>query len=304
MKVREVPAVPVLLRMRGPASEFPLIEFVSKYPPDETRTLFNTAFGAHQYRAGDTSSDPIPAGSYWLRATSFNRTYGAKAAVSINLKRPNIVDLQLGAMPVVDLDVTVPPGYEKRQVRVGFHDADDPGSSIIDLRTQLTSGAPTDPAKIRFPYPGRYWLVARTELCASAASAGEVDLLNQPLTVKVDQTITVHIRFEKTCASIRGHVTSKGAAVPRARLAILVSGSPKDPGDVYVATAGEMGEYYLTGLNAGTYRMWSWRPDDEELGAIGSLAEIARKAHRVQLKPGQLKSIDIRILKIKKRPVK
>ena len=90
-------------------------------------------------------------------------------------------------------------------------------------------------------------------------------------------------------------------AVPRARLAILVSGSPKNPGDVFVDPTDDDGKYIITGLAAGDYRLWAWKQEDEESGRIGSLGEIARQGHRVRLKRGETKDVDLRVMKIKGR---
>jgi hypothetical protein len=303
LKGRAVPAAPV--RMSGieyKDGESRSVEFLPIYPPDETRSLF---FASHlvvtRSNDGGRGSLTVPPGRYWLTAASSTHALAERIAVTVALDRPNIFDLQIGAAPAANLDVTFPPGNENAQPQVGFHDADDPGAAVVYPSTQATQGTQTHPAKITLPYPGRYWLAVRSEMCASAAWAGDVDLLKQPLTFKTGQAIVVHVRFEKPCASIHGRITAGGVAVPRARLAILVSGSPKNPGDVFVDPTDDDGKYIITGLAAGDYRLWAWKQEDEESGRIGSLGEIARQGHRVRLKRGETKDVDLRVMKIKGR---
>jgi hypothetical protein len=306
LRLHEVPAMPVQVKMQGGPSQPLQIEFVPKYPLNETRDLFGaTMFNANRFQGGMAFSDGVPPGRYWVRATSFQRQFSGKSAITVTSTGPNLFELPVGATPVINLDVIVPPGFDKSGMRVGFHDANDPGAPIVDSNTQLLQGAPTSPTKIALLFPGRYWLVTRGELCASSARAGDVDLLTEALTIQAGGTATVHVRFEKTCGSIRGHVKSRGTAVPVARIAILLSGSPQDPGDVLVATADEFGEYNLTGLASGSYRMWAWARDDEENGRIGSLEEIVSQARVVVLREGESKKdVDLRALQIPNGPAR
>jgi hypothetical protein len=281
------------------------VEFLPKYGANETRSLFGAPnLAANQYRNGIVPYYPIPVGKYKVRTTSYQQTVSGTLQISVTANGPNVFELPFGADPVVNLDVTVPPGYDKSAARIGLHDGNDPGAFVIDSNTQLTQGAPTNQSVITVHYPGRYWLVTRSELCPSSATAGNINLLTQPLTLMAGQSVTLRAKFQKTCAVVSGQVKSGANPAPGARVAILISGSPQDPGDVLVYSADERGEFKFTGLAAGSYWLWAWRQDDEESGYIDSLGEVAGQGLMVHLAVGETKGVELHLLQIARRPAK
>jgi hypothetical protein len=195
LRPRTVAAVPVRILANGKPKEAAVrvltsgaptggpVEFLPIYAPNETRNLFGaTNLGMNQYREGVVPYYPIPVGRYQIRTTSYQQTASGKAQISVTAKGPNVFELPFNADPVVHLDVTRPPGFDRSAVRIGLHNANDPGAAVIDSNTQLTYGALTNPSIITVQYPGRYWLVTRSELCPSSARAGNINLLAQPLT--------------------------------------------------------------------------------------------------------------------------
>jgi hypothetical protein len=71
----------------------------------------------------------------------------------VTSKGPNVFDLTVGPVPVVKLEVRLPPG-RSGSFKIGFRNASDPGAPVIDPSTQLTYGAPTDPSTIWPLIPG------------------------------------------------------------------------------------------------------------------------------------------------------
>jgi hypothetical protein len=277
----------------------PHIEFHTRFTVGETRSLFGVrGFRADRFRDVVAFADAVPPGNYWLQATTYNPSIRGRVAVSVTAGGPNVFELPVGPPPVVRLDVAVPPGFDRNAIRIGLHDADDPGAPLADSNTRLSQGEQTDPSKITLSYPGRYWLVTRTELCPTSASVGTFDLLAQPLRIRAGETMTLHLKFDKNCATVEGRVMDGAKAAPGARVAVLLSGSPQDPGDVLVDTAGDEGEFRFTGMSAGNCWLWAWRRDDEANGKIESLARIASQGRMVRATVGETKSVVLRLLQV------
>jgi hypothetical protein len=300
LKTREAAGVPVSVRLLGMNSaELPQIEFHRKFGINETRALFDEqVFRPNEIRGETAIIDAVPPGTYWVEATSYGDSARGRIAVSVRPGGPNIFTLPLGAPPIVNLDVAGPPGFDRKEISIALHDADDPSAPLIDSNRALTQGAPTDPSRITLPFPGRYWLVVRTELCPTTARAATVDLLTQPLQLSAGETATVHLKLDRNCAAISGRVTFRAKAVPDARVAILISGSPQDPGDVFVAAAGDQGEFKFTGMHPGGYWLWAWTQEDETSGRLESLSDIASQGRFVRLTATETKSVDLSLVQL------
>jgi hypothetical protein len=287
LSIRAVAAVPVDVRI--PSGVLPLVELIPRLGINETRTLFAAStLSVDHWSNGMGRAEAVPPGDYWLRATSQLRDSSGEKAITVTSKGPNVFDLPVGPVPVVKLDVRLPPG-RRGSFRVGFRNASDPGAPVIDPTTQLTYGAPTDPSTIRLPYPGRYWLVVRSDFCTASARLGAMDLLRAPLLIAAGATATVRVTLDTDCAKVAGKVRG---ATP-ARVALLLSGTPEEPGDVLVDSTNESGEYAFFGLLPGPYMAWAWTEEDERSGRIGSLAEMRAQAQIIKLAAGQTAHFDL-----------
>jgi hypothetical protein len=287
LRIRAVATVPVDVKM--PSGGFPLVELIPRFGPNETQNLFAApALVVDRWSNGMGRAEAVPPRDYWLRSASQSRNSSGEKAITVTSKGPNVFDLTVGPVPVVKLEVRLPPG-RSGSFKIGFRNASDPGAPVIDPSTQLTYGAPTDPSTIRLPYPGRYWLVVRSDFCTASARVGPMDLLRAPLAIAVGETVTLRVTFNTDCAKLTGKVPG---AMP-ARVALLLSGTPEEPGDVLFGSTNVSGEYAFYGLLPGTYMAWAWTEEDERRGRIGSLAEMRAQAQTVKLAAGHTAYIDL-----------
>jgi hypothetical protein len=111
-----------------------------------------------------------------------------------------------------------------------------------------------------------------------------MDLLHAPLAIAAGETVTLRVTFNADCGKLTGKVRG---AMP-ARVALLLSGTPEEPGDVLLGSTNVSGEYAFFGLLPGTYMAWAWTEKDERSGRIGSLAEMRAQAQTVKLAAGHL----------------
>ena len=96
--------------------------------------------------------------------------------------------------------------------------------------------------RIALEHSGRYWLVIRTPLCPSAARLGEADALYHALEIAPGMRETLEVSISRDCGEIQATaIDQAGKPVPTARMLILMSGTPDDPGDLFLAKTDEEG---------------------------------------------------------------
>ena len=144
---------------------------------------------------------------------------------------------------------------------------------------------------------GPYWLVTRTDphTCVQSAKVGEQDALGGPIAIhgagQLDLTLSTH------CGGIQARAVSDGKPVPDAKVLLLVSGSPKDPGNLLHDFADDEGEAYFDGLKPGRYLLWAWTVDTAG-GFVGpaDLAGAAAKATEVTVTAGEPVKVDVTVI--------
>jgi hypothetical protein len=300
LKTRLALGVPVSVRISGsPPDKMPSIEFQRKSALTETRDQFSQPGPrTTTIRRETIYVDAVLPGRYLLQAATWGDAVGGRMDVVVTPQGPNTVNLRVGAHPVVNLDVSGPPGFDPKKISIGLHDADAPGSAVIDSNSARLYNTGPDPSRITLRFPGRYWLVVRSELCLIRAQAGAINLLMQPLPLTAGETTTAHLKFDTHCATIRGGVKSAAKTVPDARVAILISGTPQDPGDVLVASAGDNGEFSFTGMTPGVYWLWAWTEEDELSGRVDSLAVNVSQGRFVRVSADQTQTVDLTPLRM------
>jgi hypothetical protein len=146
---------------------------------------------------------------------------------------------------------------------------------------------------------GTYWLthglpVGKTSYCVQSARLGEQEVLHGQLAVTPGMNAQLHVTVSKRCGTIAGRVVVNQKPVPDAKLLLLSSGTPKDPGDVFTSFADERGEFSLSELPFGRYRLWAWSVDEAKsfFGPV-SLADAAKDSAAVTIDSDQLVHVEI-----------
>jgi hypothetical protein len=235
----------------------------------------------------------VPPGRYWLTAETWRNDNGAQAPlaarVPLTVGDSPVGDLELTLAPLPAIDVVVHAPSDAGAVTVGLRDADDPLGVATNAQRQADGSL-----RIALQHGGRYWLVVRTPLCPSAARLGKAEALYHALEIAPGMKETLDVSITRDCGDIRAAaVDQAGQPVPRARLLILVSGTPDDPGDFDLERAGDDGIISFNGFTPGKYSLWAWSDADDWNGAIDDLGSLKARQTVVEVGAGQ--KADVRV---------
>jgi len=243
----------------------------------------------------------VPAGRYRLEASVMTPVEGQQ----VQLKAAMQVDV--GGSDIDGLELTLEPGSTVTAMLHGMAENHiEPNDVQLTLRQKESSNGMHGPNKaddgsISFGplAAGTYWLVTRTEgrVCVQSAKLGDRDVLDSPFTVGAGADVRLDVNVSRDCGGIQLRAVSNGEPVPSAKVVLLLSGTPKDPGDLIEDYTNDQGEYTFTGLTPGRYLLWTWSVD--EAGAYlgpASLAEVQQRATAVEVKAGEPAAIDVPLL--------
>jgi hypothetical protein len=207
------------------------------------------------------------------------------------------VDITLAEPLRITVTTHAPP--HKDQITAGLRPADDPGGPVYQAESQ-----PDGSMLIPVPYPGRYWLVTRTTLCPSGARLEQpgtdrlAEALNHAIQITPGLRANLDLTFTADCGEIKGTVLdSSGKPVPRGRHLILMTGTPDDPGDLFLDSADDHGEFSYSGLPPGKYVMWAWPEADEWDGVLASLRDLAAQQTVIDVLPNQTATVKLPLLR-------
>ncbi len=235
----------------------------------------------------------VPPGQYWLTAQAAVSENGT--ALMLLGRQPLIVgpggasgvELKLNAPPVVNVVIHVPKNVTG--LEVGLRDLSQPNGQPIMAQHQGDGSL-----RIPLPFPGRYRLVTRSSGCPVSATFGNVDALASAIDVPGGSTETLEATVTDQCGLIKGKVINEaGKAVPLARMLILLSGTPQDPGDLIQESAEKDGTFEFNGLRPGPYLLWAWDELDEWNGFVEDLASMVQWQTAVTVKAGETTSVDL-----------
>jgi hypothetical protein len=238
----------------------------------------------------------VPPGRYWvtldlpLTENGVTTSVGARVPVTVGDTDVTGVDLTLAPMPVIDVAIHAPEGAGS--IKVALRDADEPFGATTYAEKQADGSL-----RIALEHGGRYWLVTRTELCRSAAHLGKSDALDHALEIAPGTKDTLEVTFTDRCGEIRlTAIDNAGKPVPRARTAILLTGTPDDPGDLMLENVGEDGTTSWNGLRPGRYSLWAWRAADEWDGAVDDLAALKAWRTDIEIRAGDKADVRVPLL--------
>ena len=238
---------------------------------------------------GEFDFDFVEPGRYSIAARSYTVNGRAAAKQPVVVGRAGASGIELTLKPTGKIEVSI--AGERGAAKI-------PDSVQIGLRSVVAGAHPTvyasqpylsGPLQMDSIPPGTYWLIIRTFglFCAESAKLDGIEVLKGTVSIASGITAHLEVTLSTQCASIEGHVISRNKPAAFARYAVLISGSAKTPGDVYLGEAGEDGEFSVGGLLPGRYLLWAWILHDPAYIGPPSLAEVENLASVVVAAKGQ-----------------
>ena len=244
----------------------------------------------------------IPPGAYQLwgdfSQMTGTQTVNLRAHSRISVGVSDLGDIELRPEPQAEIEVVIhnPEGaaLEPWGANLGL------GSVSPDENTSL-SALTDEKGDLRFQSvpPGTYWLtqglpLGKTSYCVQSARLDEQEVLHGQLVVTPGMHAQLHVTVSKRCGTIAGRVVANQKPVPDAKLLLLCSGTPKDPGDVFTYFADERGGFSLTELPFGRYQLWAWSVDEAKsfFGPV-SLADAAKDSVAITVDSDQPVNVEI-----------
>lgn len=254
----------------------------------------------------DFSFPPVTPGRYRLEGYGEKRSDKGKtepvfAAMLVEVGTAGLDGLEVTPLPAVSIELKFQesePGLADGIASVGLVLADQarPETRVVPGTDKIT----------KFPLmrPGIYWLRTRTnsarKMCVAGARLGDEDIFRKPVVLAPGWNGFLTLALSTHCAQIEGHVLSNGKPAPWARIVALLSGTPENPGDPWVVLADEDGDFSLSEIAPGRYRIWAWEDDDSGLSAgPRDLASIARSATVVDAREGKAEKLTINVLDLR-----
>ena len=243
----------------------------------------------------------VPPGHYRLEANLATTVEGQPVSLRAGMQ------LDVAGSDIDGLELALEPGGTVTAMLHGMAENQiEPNDVHLNLRQKESNNGTHGPDKadggsISFHSlaAGTYWLVSRTEggVCVLSAKQGDRDVLGRTFTVASGADVRLDVQVSRSCGGIQLRAVSNGEPVPAAKVVLLLSGTPKDPGDLIEDYTNDQGEYTFTGLAPGRYLLWTWNVD--EAGAYtgpASLAAVDQQATIVEVKEGEPVAIDVPLL--------
>ncbi len=266
-----------------PAGQNVSVRLQPMEPAAGPRFLFGQTRGeTHAFQLAN-----VPPGRYWATAETSRNDNGEltplMARVPLTVGESPVGDVELTLEPLPSIDVVIHAPSDAGEITVGLRDADDP------LGVETKAQRQTDGSlRIALQHSGRYWLATRTPLCPSAARLGKAEALYHALEIAPGMKETLEVSITRECGDVRAMaIDQAGKPVPKARMLILMSGSPDDPGDFDLEPAGEDGIMSYSGLTPGKYSLWAWSDSDDWNGAVDDLGALKARQTVVEVVAGE-----------------
>jgi protocatechuate 3,4-dioxygenase beta subunit len=237
-------------------------------------------------------------GRYRLRAQTYSNTPAQKplvAEVPLDVGGSDVegVDVALDSQAVVDVALHGMSQDRIDHVRVTLRSSDPDGAFRGNVQTM--DGAfqlqPVSPVSYRLS------LQTPAESCVESVKLAGHEIRGASFDVAAGAALHIDVAITQNCGSVHLRAVREGAAVARARVVLLRSGTAKDPGDLSEDYTNDEGEFTFSGLTPGRYLVWAWAVEGQ--GAIAgpsSLAAVEQQATVVDVKAGDPTKVDVPLL--------
>jgi hypothetical protein len=271
--------------------------------PDNRIAGFNESFNGYvDASQGTFTIRGVPPGRYRLRAQVFtNVPGGGQKALTADLP------LDVGPSDIDGLEVALDSAGT---VDVAFHgDAEnqfgprDVGVSLYrtDVAGDVWGYTRENSGEFHFDGvpPGSYRLSALSfgENCVSSVKLGDRDVRGGAFELSAGGALRLDVAVSRNCGSVRLRAVRDGAAVPGAKVVLLLSGTAKDPGDLGQDFANDEGELLFSGLPPGRYLVWAWAVSGKgAMAGPASLGAVEQQATVVEVTAGEPVHVDVPLL--------
>jgi len=235
----------------------------------------------------------VPPGHYILHA----QTFAAAAQKSLFVDMP----LEVGGSDIDGVEVDL---AAQATVNVVFHGVEDTRPLNVNLRgpggeNRAFSLANDGSFHDEGVPAGNYRLLLQTPYgsCVESVKLGDTEMRGASFAVVAGATLHFDVAVTQSCGAVRARAVRDGQAIPGAKIVLLASGTPDDPGDLTEEFTDDEGGFTFTGLSPGHYLVWAWAVEGR--GAMAgpeSLAAVAKKATAVDVSAGDPVSVDVPLL--------
>jgi hypothetical protein len=234
----------------------------------------------------------VPPGHYYV-----DTAFGSFVKTPITVGNSEVAGVEVHAERNAEIEVVIHPldgrPNSVEQVRAGLRSSiAGPDDEYWQGYSDETWGPIT---------PGRAWLLTRSwrdsrgmpPPCVASATLGGRPVLNGQIQLKSGAIERLEINLSEKCGGIKGRTVWSGKPAPFSNIAVLRSGSAKEPGDVQNRSSDVDGSFELEGLAPGEYRLWAWRENDP---GPASLAEVESRATVVVVRAHQKTRATVRLI--------
>ena len=245
---------------------------------------------------GTFTAHGVQPGHYLLRVQSYGGTQPLTAEVPLDVGGADIdgLEVELGAEAAVTVAFQ---GIAEDQMKRLVPELRGVGAS------GMTRFGVTQPKASGFQFqglsPGRYRLALRTpaESCVESVKLGDREMRGAVFSVAAGAALHFDVAVSQNCGAIQVRAVRDGEAVPNAKVVLLVTGTPSDPGELKEVTTDDEGGFSFSGLTPGRYLVWGWAMEGK--GAMigpSSLAAVEGHATVVDVTAGDPVKVDVPLL--------
>ena len=243
----------------------------------------------------------VAPGRYRLRASAYASTGGVRkdsmAVIPVDVGTSDMdgVDVVLDSGGTVDVALhgLAENQIEPKDVSVNLRGVDAIGDN------HQSTGAKDGGFHLDGLAPGSYRLslAMPEDICVESVKLGGREVRGLPFDVPGGAAVHLDVAVSRNCGAIRMRAMRDDAAVPGAKVVLLLSGTAKDPGELKEDFANDEGEFWFSGLTPGRYLVWAWAVEGKgAMAGPASLAAVEQQATVVEVTAGDPVRVDVPLL--------